>query len=158
MGSSAEPLSKARTFEFDLVNTVADLANLGQSMFVEAANVRTSVGGTQKQLDSKKAPTDAAQIDQFESAQGQLSNALSRLLLIVERYPEWRASPYFLTLQAQLEGIENRIPIERDNFNTAVQSYNSMLPSGSKPKPKLQKPSASRTRLPGAGNWRATAS
>jgi hypothetical protein len=123
----------------NLVNTVADLANLDQSMFVEATNVRTSVGHAQMQLDPKKAPTDVAQIEQFESAQGQLSNALSRLLLIVEGYPDWRASQYFFNLQAQLEGIENRISVERGNFNTAVESYNSTLPSGSKPRPKLPK-------------------
>jgi hypothetical protein len=122
-----------------LVNTVADLANLDQSMFVEVTNVRTGVGRAQMQLDLNKAPTDAAQLEQFENAQGELSNALSRLLLVVERYPEWRASQYFLNLRAQLEGIEHSILGERSDFNTAVESYNSTLPSGSKPRPKLTK-------------------
>jgi hypothetical protein len=123
----------------NLVNTVADLANLDQSMFVEVTNVRTSVGHAQLQLDPTKAPTDTAQLEQFENSQGQLSNALSRLLLVVERYPAWRASQYFLNLLAQLEGIEHSILGERSDFNTAVESYNSTLPSGSKPRPKLTK-------------------
>src|SRR6266850_1933783 len=76
------------------------------------------------QLDPSKAPTDAAQLEQFQAAQGQLSNALSRLLVVVERYPELKANQNFLGLQAQLEGTENRISVERGNFNTAVQNYN----------------------------------
>lgn len=122
----------------NLVNTVADLANLDQSMFVEVANVRTSVSRAQMQIDPNKAPADAAQLEQFRATQAQLSNALSRLLLVVERYPDWRASQYYLSLLAQLEGIENRISVECGNFNTAVESYNLTLPSGSKPRPTLQ--------------------
>ena len=76
------------------------------------------------QLDPNKAPTDAAQLQEFQAAQGQLSNALSRLLLVSERYPELRANQNFLSLQAQLEGTENRISVERGNFNKAVQNYN----------------------------------
>ncbi len=75
-------------------------------------------------LDPNKAPTDAAQLQEFQAAQGQLSNALSRLLVVVERYPELRANQNFLSLQAQLEGTENRISVERGNFNSAVQNYN----------------------------------
>src|SRR5207237_3160484 len=76
------------------------------------------------QLDPNKAPTDARQLEEFQAAQGQLSNALSRLLVVVERYPELRANQNFLSLQAQLEGTENRISVERNNFNGAVQAYN----------------------------------
>src|SRR5438876_785777 len=76
------------------------------------------------QLDPNNAPTDAAQLEQFQTAQGQLSNALSRLLVVVERYPELKANQNFVGLQAQLEGTENRISVERGNFNTAVQNYN----------------------------------
>ena len=61
------------------------------------------------QLDPNKAPADAAQLEQFQAAQGQLSTALSRLLLVSERYPELKANQNFLSLQAQLEGTENRI-------------------------------------------------
>ena len=60
----------------------------------------------------------------FQAAQGQLSNALSRLLLVSERYPELKANQNFLSLQAQLEGTENRISVERGNFNKTVQDYN----------------------------------
>src|ERR1041385_6788133 len=106
----------------NLTNTVAGAANFEKSTLTEVTNARASVGRVQ--LDPNKAPTDAAQLEQFQAAQGQLSNALSRLLVVVERYPELRANQNFLSLQAQLEGTENRISVERGNFNTAVQSYN----------------------------------
>jgi LemA protein len=106
----------------NLVNTVQGAANFEKSTLVEVTNARASVGRVQ--LDPTKAPTDAAQLEQFQAAQGQLSNALSRLLVVAERYPELRANQSFLTLQAQLEGTENRISVERGNFNTAVQNYN----------------------------------
>jgi LemA protein len=106
----------------NLVNTVAGAANFEKSTIVEVTNARASVGRVQ--LDPNRAPTDAAQLEQFQAAQGQLSNALSRLLLVVERYPELKANQNFLSLQAQLEGTENRISVERGNFNTAVQNYN----------------------------------
>ena len=106
----------------NLVNTVQGAANFEKSTLVEVTNARASVGRVQ--LDPNKAPTDAAQLEQFQAAQGQLSNALSRLLVVVERYPELRANQNFLSLQAQLEGTENRISVERGNFNAAVQSYN----------------------------------
>ena len=106
----------------NLVNTVQGAANFEKSTLVEVTNARASVGRVQ--LDPNKAPTDAAQLQQFQAAQGQLSNALSRLLVVVERYPELKANQSFLSLQAQLEGTENRISVERGNFNTAVQNYN----------------------------------
>jgi LemA protein len=106
----------------NLVNTVQGAANFEKSTLVEVTNARASVGRVQ--LDPSKAPTDAAQLQQFQAAQGELSNALSRLLVVAERYPELRANQSFLTLQAQLEGTENRISVERGNFNTAAQNYN----------------------------------
>jgi LemA protein len=111
----------------NLVNTVQGAANFEKSTLVEITNARASVGRVQ--LDPNKAPTDAAQLEQFQAAQGQLSNALSRLLVVVERYPELRANQNFLSLQAQLEGTENRISVERGNFNTAVQNYNTSVRS-----------------------------
>src|SRR6266702_4941743 len=105
----------------NLVNTVAGAANFEKSTLTEVTNARASVGRVQ--LDPTKAPTDAAQLQQFQAAQGQLSNALSRLLLVSERYPELRANQNFLSLQAQLEGTENRIAVERGNFNKTVQDY-----------------------------------
>src|SRR5438034_2414457 len=106
----------------NLVNTVSGAANFEKSTLVEVTNARASVGRVQ--LDPNKAPTDAAQLEQFQAAQGQLSNALSRLLVVVERYPELKANQNFVGLQAQLEGTENRISVERGNFNSAVQNYN----------------------------------
>jgi LemA protein len=109
----------------NLVNTVAGAANFEKSTLTEVTNARASVGRVQ--LDPNKAPTDAAQLQQFQQAQGQLGNALSRLLVVSERYPELRATRNFQELQAQLEGTENRIAVERNNFNTAVQNYNTTL-------------------------------
>src|SRR6188472_4105304 len=106
----------------NLVNTVSGTANFENSTLTEVTNARASVGRVQ--LDPNKAPTDAAQLEQFQAAQGQLSNALSRLLVVVERYPELKANQNFLSLQAQLEGTENRISVERGNFNKTVQDYN----------------------------------
>src|ERR1700736_2796478 len=111
----------------NLVNTVSGAANFEKSTLIAVTNARASVGRVQ--LDPNKAPTDAAQLEQFQAAQGQLSNALSRLLVVVERYPELKANQSFLGLQAQLEGTENRISVERGNFNTAVQSYNTTVRS-----------------------------
>ncbi len=75
----------------NLVNTVSGAANFEKSTLVEVTNARASVGRVQ--LDPNKAPTDAAQLEQFQAAQGQLSNALSRLLVVVERYPEYQGQP-----------------------------------------------------------------
>jgi LemA protein len=106
----------------NLVNTVQGAASFEKSTLVEVTNARASVGRVR--LDPNKAPTDAAQLEEFQAAQGQLSNALSRLLVVVERYPELKANQNFLSLQAQLEGTENRISVERGNFNKTVQDYN----------------------------------
>ena len=109
----------------NLVNTVQGAANFEKSTLTEVTNARASVGRVQ--LDPSKAPTDAAQLEQFQAAQGQLSNALSRLLVVSENYPQLRATEGFQNLQAQLEGTENRISVERNNFNAAVQEYNTAL-------------------------------
>src|SRR5947208_11527573 len=106
----------------NLVNTVAGAANFEKSTLTEVTNARASVGRVQ--LDPSKAPTDAAQLQQFQAAQGQLSNALSRLLVVAENYPQLTATENFRGLQAQLEGTENRISVERNKFNTTVQVYN----------------------------------
>src|SRR3977135_3008021 len=109
----------------NLVQTVAGAANFEKSTLTEVTNARASVG--QVKLDPSKAPTDAAELEKFQQAQGQLSNALSRLLVVSENYPQLRATEAFQNLQAQLEGTENRISVERNNFNTAVQEYNTAL-------------------------------
>jgi len=111
----------------NLVNTVQGAATFEKSTLTEVTNARASVGRVQ--LDPNKAPTDAKQLEEFQAAQGQLSNALSRLLVVVERYPELKANQNFLTLQAQLEGTENRIAVERNKFNEVVQGYNTQVRS-----------------------------
>ena len=109
----------------NLVNTVAGSANFEKSTLTEVTNARASVGRVQ--LDPKKAPEDAEQLRKFQEAQGQLSNALSRLLVVSENYPQLRATEAFQNLQAQLEGTENRISVERNNYNSAVQDLNTAL-------------------------------
>src|SRR6476469_1568382 len=109
----------------NLVNTVQGAANFEKSTLTEVTNARASVG--QVKLDPSKAPTDAAELEKFQQAQGQLSTALSRLLVVSENYPQLRATEAFQNLQAQLEGTENRISVERNAFNTAVQQYNTAL-------------------------------
>lgn len=111
----------------NLVSTVSGAANFEKSTLIAVTQARASVG--QVKLDPNKAPTDAAQLEQFQQAQGQLSNALSRLLVVSEQYPELRANQNFLSLQAQLEGTENRISVERGNFNEAVKDYNTAVRS-----------------------------
>lgn len=109
----------------NLVQTVQGAADFEKTTLTDVTNARASVG--QIKLDPTKAPTDAAQLEEFQKAQGQLSSALSRLLVVSENYPQLRATEGFQTLQAQLEGTENRISVERNNFNAAVQEYNTAL-------------------------------
>jgi LemA protein len=109
----------------NLVNTVQGAANFEKSTLTDVVNARASVGRVT--LDPNKAPSDAAQLQQFQEAQGQLSNALSRLLVVSERYPELKANQNFLGLQAQLEGTENRIAVERSNYNEVVQRFNTAV-------------------------------
>ncbi len=106
----------------NLVNTVSGAANFEKSTLAEVVAARASVG--QVKLSATGAPTDAAQFEAFEKAQGQLGSALSRLLVVSERYPDLKATAGFRDLQAQLEGTENRISVERGRFNEAVQAYN----------------------------------
>jgi LemA protein len=109
----------------NLVATVSGAANFEKSTLTEVTAARASVG--QVKLDPNNAPTDAAKLEEFQKAQGQLSTALSRLLVVTENYPQLRATEAFQNLQAQLEGTENRISVERNNFNQAVQDYNTAM-------------------------------
>ena len=111
----------------NLVATVSGAANFEKSTLTEITLARASVG--QVKLDPNSAPTDPAKLAAFESAQGQLTSALSRLLVVVEKYPDLKATANFQDLQAQLEGTENRISVERRDFNTAVQYYNTAIKS-----------------------------
>ena len=109
----------------NLVNTVAGAANFEKTTLTEITAARASVGKVQ--LSPSTAPTDPAQLAKFEQAQGQLSSALSRLLVVVERYPDLKANANFQMLQAQLEGAENRIAVERGRFNDLARDYNSAI-------------------------------
>ena len=111
----------------NLVATVSGAANFEKSTLTEITTARASVG--QVKIDPNKAPGDPASLAAFDQAQGQLSSALSRLLVVVERYPDLKATENFRELQAQLEGTENRISVERRDFNTAVQNFNTAIKS-----------------------------
>lgn len=105
----------------NLVNTVKGAASFEQETLTEVIEARsqaTSVQLTAEDLD------DPQKMQQFQQAQQQLSGALSRLLVTVEKYPELKANQNFLDLQVQLEGTANRIATERQRFNEAVQRYN----------------------------------
>jgi LemA protein len=109
----------------NLVSTVQGAANFERTTLNEVTTARASVG--RMQMPAGQAPTDPQQLAEFERAQGQLGSALSRLLVVAERYPELRATQGFRDLQAQLEGTENRIAVERGRFNEAVQAYNTAM-------------------------------
>lgn len=109
----------------NLVNTVKGAANFEKetlTQVIEARAKATSVNISPDNLTPEN-------IQKFQQAQGELSGALSRLLVSVERYPELKANQNFLELQAQLEGTENRISVERRKFNETVQDYNSYIRS-----------------------------
>ncbi len=108
----------------NLVNTVKGYANFERGVLTDVTNARSKVG----QLNVTKDVLDDPQAFQkFQSAQSELSGALSRLLVTVENYPDLKANENFLQLQAQLEGTENRISVERRRFNETVQSYNTTI-------------------------------
>jgi len=111
----------------NLVATVSGAANFEKSTLTEITAARASVG--QVKIDPNNAPNDPAKLAAFDQAQGQLSSALSRLLVVVERYPNLTATENFRELQAQLEGTENRISVERRDFNLAVQKYDMAIKS-----------------------------
>ena len=111
----------------NLISTVSGAANFEKSTLTEITEARASVGKVT--VNPSSAPTDPAKLAEFDRAQSQLGSALSRLLVVAENYPALRATDSFRDLQAQLEGTENRISVERRDFNTAVQSYNTAVKS-----------------------------
>ncbi len=98
----------------NLVSTVSGAANFEKSTLEAVTEARASVGKVQ--IDPKSAPTDPQKLAQFQQAQDQLGSALSRLLVVSERYPDLKATANFRDLQAQLEGTENRIAVARKDF------------------------------------------
>jgi len=107
----------------NLVNTVKGYADFEQSTLTGVIEARSKA--TSMQIDPSK--LDENTLKQFEAAQGQLSGALSRLMVTVERYPDLKANQNFRDLQAQLEGTENRIAVARKNFNESVKEYNTYV-------------------------------
>ncbi|MFT4092726.1 MAG: LemA family protein [Niabella sp.] len=104
----------------NLVNTVKGAANFEQKTLTDVINARakaTSVNINADQLTPEN-------IAKFQAAQGEMSSALSRLLAVVENYPDLKATQNFQQLQGQLESIENDIRAKRTSFNTAVNTYN----------------------------------
>lgn len=109
----------------NLVATVKGVANFEKSTYIAVAQARArvgqvTIGGT------SNLPTDAQALAKYQAAQDGLSSALSRLLAVVENYPDLKANENFLDLQSQLEGTENRIAVERMRYNTAAQKFNTM--------------------------------
>ena len=108
----------------NLVETVKGFAAQERTVLTEVTQARASA--TSIKL-TPEALNDPQAMAKFQAAQNQLSGALSRLLVTVERYPELKSNQNFLTLQSQLEGTENRITVERQRYNAAVRDYNTRL-------------------------------
>jgi len=108
----------------NLVNTVKGYAQHEERVLTEVTNARAKVGSTQLTTDDLNNPE---KLKQFQAAQGELSSALSRLMVVSENYPNLKADGLFQNLQAQLEGTENRITVARNRYVKEVQEYNSMI-------------------------------
>jgi len=105
----------------NLVNTVQGFAAQEQQVLLGVVNARAKVGTI---LATPELINDPQAFTRFQQAQGELSSALSRLLVVVERYPQLKSDQNFRDLQAQLEGTENRIAVARNRYIQAVQEYN----------------------------------
>ncbi|KFN43392.1 LemA family protein [Arenimonas oryziterrae] len=108
----------------NLVNTVKGYAAQEERVLTEVTNARARVGGIN--LSAEQA-ADPAKLAEFQKAQGELSGALSRLLVVSENYPDLKSNQNFLELQAQLEGTENRITVARNRYIASVQEYNTHI-------------------------------
>ncbi len=104
----------------NLVETVKGYAAHEKSTFIEVTEARSRAAGTL----APGVANDPQKFAQFQESQSALSSALGRLMVIVEKYPDLKANENFLSLQAQLEGTENRISVERGRFNEAAQGFN----------------------------------
>jgi LemA protein len=108
----------------NLVNTVKGYAQHEERVLTEVTNARAKVGSVQM---TPELANDPAALAKFQAAQGELSGALSRLMVVTENYPQLKANEVFQNLQAQLEGTENRIAVARNRYVASVQSYNSLI-------------------------------
>ena len=126
----------------NLVNTVKGYASQEQTVLLGVTEARSKVGSIQI---TPELANDPAALAKFQAAQGELSSALSRLLVVTENYPQLKSDQNFRDLQAQLEGTENRITVARNRYIQSVQNYNTTVRSfpgnltamifGYKPKP-----------------------
>jgi LemA protein len=107
----------------NLVKTVQGYAQQERQVLTEVTNARARVGQIQVNAD------DAASLQRFQQAQGELSSALQRLLVVTENYPNLKSDQSFRDLQAQLEGTENRIAVARGRYIQTVQDYNTFIRS-----------------------------
>jgi LemA protein len=107
----------------NLVATVRGYATHEQQVLTQVTEARSKVGSINVNAD------DPASLQQFQQAQGELQSAIGRLLVVSENYPQLKADQNFLQLQAQLEGTENRITVERQRYITTVQDYNTFIRS-----------------------------
>ncbi len=105
----------------NLVNTVKGYATHEREVLEQVTEARSRVGSIQA---SSELANDPAALAKFQAAQGELSSALSRLMVVVENYPQLKADAAFRDLQAQLEGVENRITVARNRYIKSVQDYN----------------------------------
>ena len=110
----------------NLVNTVKAFAAQEQAVLLGVTNARAKVGSIQA---TPELVNDPQALQRFQAAQGELSSALSRLLVVAENYPQLKSDANFRDLQAQLEGTENRIAVARNRFIKAVQEYNVVVRS-----------------------------
>ena len=108
----------------NLVNTVKGYAKQESTVLIGVTDARAKATSIQVSADDLKNP---AKLQQYGAAQGQLSQALGRLLSVQENYPDLKSNANFLALQSQLEGTENRITIARRDYNSAVQGYNTLI-------------------------------
>ncbi len=110
----------------NLVNTVKGYAKHEREVLTQVTEARARVGRIQA---TPELINDPAAFAQFQAAQSEMTSALSRLLLVVENYPNLKADATFRDLQAQLEGTENRITVARNRYIQAVQEYNTTVRS-----------------------------
>ena len=108
----------------NLVNTVKAYMNHEKDTLTAVTEARSKVGSIQVNSDTLN---DPQKLHQYEQAQKQLGSALSRLMVVVERYPDLKSNQNFLALQSQLEGTENRIAVARRDYIQAVQKYNTEI-------------------------------
>jgi LemA protein len=105
----------------NLVETVKGFAQQERDVLIGVTEARSKVGGIQA---TPELINDPQAFERFQAAQGELTSALSRLMVVVERYPDLKSDANFRDLQAQLEGTENRITVARNRYIAAVQDYN----------------------------------